>query len=35
MFNRYRELVETELGIEPTAGTVAAFEEAIGAAEGR
>jgi SARP family transcriptional regulator, regulator of embCAB operon len=29
VFNRYREMVETELGLEPTPATVAAFQEAI------
>ncbi|MGZ4306941.1 MAG: AfsR/SARP family transcriptional regulator [Solirubrobacteraceae bacterium] len=29
VFNRYRDLIETELGIEPTPETIAAFQEAI------
>jgi DNA-binding SARP family transcriptional activator len=33
VFRRYRALIETELGIEPTAETVAAYVEAIGAGE--
>jgi SARP family transcriptional regulator, regulator of embCAB operon len=35
VFRRYRTLVETDLGIEPTAATVAAFREAIGVGEDR
>jgi DNA-binding SARP family transcriptional activator len=31
VYRRYREVIETELGIEPTPDTVAAFHDAIGA----
>jgi hypothetical protein len=29
VFNRYREVMQTELGLEPSPATVAAFEGAI------